>query len=78
MQGLRYCPLDQLVQPLRIEPHHYVLADHQRRCGPAVISADKLKNILLIRRHVALFEFDTSILEVGLSSPARRSTRLRE
>ena len=71
-------PCHQLVRPLRIEADHYFVSDHQRRRGVAVVGADQLKDKLFVGGNVALFVFDTSILEVGLSRSARRSARLRE
>ncbi len=68
----------EFVEALRIEAHHDVVSDHKSRRGAAVVRADKLKDKFFLGGDVALFEFDTSILEVGLGCPARRSARLRK
>jgi hypothetical protein len=69
---------EQLVESFGVKADHDFLADHQRRRGAAVVGADQLKDVSLAGRYVALFELDTSILEVSLNRPARRSARLRE
>jgi len=63
---------------LRVKAHHYLVTDDKSRSGTAVIGADELKDVLLVGGDIALFELDTSILEVGLYRPARRSAWLRE
>jgi len=69
---------EQLVQAFGVKADHDFLADHERRRGAAVVCADQLKDVSLAGGDVALFELDTSILEVSLNRPARRSARLRE
>ena len=69
---------EHLVETLRIETDHDLFADDERWSGAAVVGSDELEDVLLVGGHVAFFEVDTSILEVGLSGPARRSTGLGE
>ena len=67
----------QFVQAHGIEANDDLVVDDQRRRGAAVVGADQFKNVLLVGGHVAFVVLDTSILEVGLGGPARRSTGLR-
>ncbi len=68
----------ELIQAHGIEANHDFVADHQRRSGTAAIGVDQLVHCLRIHRNVAVFKVDTPRREVGLGSPARRSTRLGE
>ena len=69
---------EQFVESLRIETDHDVFTDDKSRRRAAVVRTDQLEDEFLIGRNVALFELDTSILEVGLGRPARRSAWLRK
>ena len=69
---------EQLFQALPVETHNYFVIHNNSRSDLAAIGAHQLKYRLLVRAHIALFEWNTSLREVGLSRVAWRSAGLSE
>jgi hypothetical protein len=67
-----------LVQSLRIESHHHIVADDNSGRGAAAIFINEVLNSGGIPADVAVLKCYASRREVGLGDLARRSTRLRE
>ena len=67
---------EQFVQAVGVKTDHHLIVYYDGGRCTAVIGADQLEDVFLLGPNIALFELDTSILEVSLNRSARRSTRL--
>ena len=69
---------EQFFQALPVETHDHFAVHHDGRRDLAAIRSDQLKYSFLVCAHIALFERNASLREVGLRRIAGRSAGLRE
>ena len=76
--SLRASRLKYLLESLRIEANHHLVANNDCRSGTALIFPDQISDSRVVARNVSYFKIDSSLREEGLSNTARRSTWLAE
>jgi hypothetical protein len=76
--SLRASGLKYLLESVRVEANHHLVADNDCRSRTALILAHQLPYCGIVAGDVAHFEIDSSLREEGLSNTARRSTWLAE
>ena len=76
--NFRASRLKHLLQPLRVESNHHLLANDNCRSRAALVRLDQFSHGREISRNVADLKVNSSLREEGLSNAAGRSAWLTE
>ena len=69
---------EEFFESVGIKSDHHFFADHQRRCGAALVFVDEVLNSLRILADIAFFVWNAFLRKVALGPRTRWSARLRE